>query len=79
MFEIEKDNPTILKYKTRYNEKTFKNINVIKKKKKSTDFNIPESKTLTSSCTISDAKKKIFYPVAIVMQFQKVIGHFIKI
>lgn len=34
VFEIQKDNPTILKYKTSYNEKTFKNINVHQKKKK---------------------------------------------
>lgn len=32
MFEIEKDNPTVLKYKKSYSEKTFKNINVRQKK-----------------------------------------------
>jgi len=58
VFEIEKDNPTILKYKTSYNEKTFKNINVRQKKRKSIDFNIPELRTLTTSSTISYAKKK---------------------
>jgi len=58
VFEIEKDNPTILKYKTSYSEKTFKNINVRQKKRKSIDFNIPELRTLTTSGTISDAKKK---------------------
>jgi len=78
VFEIQNDNPTILKYKTSYNEKTFKNINVHQKKRKSIDFNIPELRTLTTSGTISDAKKNNFYLFVIVMQFQKVIGHFIK-
>lgn len=58
VFEIEKDNPTILKYKTSYNEKTFKTINIRQKKRKSSEFNIPELKTLTSSHKISDEKKK---------------------
>jgi len=56
VYEIEKDNPTILKYKTTYNE-TFKNINVRQKKRTSIDFYIPELRTLSLSGTISDAKK----------------------
>jgi len=72
MIKIEKDNPTLLKYKTSYKDNDFKIIDIRRKCRKSlVDLKLFN---LNSDIKISLEKKKIWYHYVIPMRSQRTTG-----
>lgn len=66
MIKVEKDNPSLLKYKTSYKDNNFKIIDIRRKSRKPlVDLKLLN---LNSDTKISFEKKKIWYHYVILMQ-----------